>query len=93
MCVTPVIGYSLFDFKAADAICREMNYTHATYWTTRNYVQGFDMSKVKYRYYPSLGISKCDRAEWKSCSYSKYSCQGNDYALRINCTGTYTKLT
>ena len=73
-----------FNFKAADAICREMNYTRATYWTS--FSKLFD---IRRQYYPNLSIKKCDRAEWKSCSYSEYSCRDTSYALHLNCTGNF----
>ena len=81
---TVCIDNSHFKFKVADAICREMNYTRATYWTTSS-SEGF---RIKSQYYSDLRPLYCDKEEWKSCSFSENSCGGySSYALHINCTG------
>ena len=70
------------DFKAADAICRQMNYTRAAYYTT-NSNEGFDITP---HYNSNLRITKCDRAEWKSCRYTEIPSFHTSHFF-INCTG------
>ena len=70
-----------FNYRAVDAICREMNYTHATYWT-RSSSEDFD---IRYQYISSLFILYCDKAEWKSCSYTENPSHDH-YNLHVNCT-------
>ena len=55
-----------FSFKAADAICKEMNFSKgAERWTTR---ESFD---IQYGKNISLGYVECNSAEWGSCAYSE----------------------
>ena len=74
-------GY--FSFKAADAICKEMNFTRAKRWTTK---ESFD---IQSDYEINLRSGSCGRAEWRSCRFSekpKYCEHSEDVFL--SCTGS-----
>ena len=57
-----------FSFKAADAICREMNFTQALEWTVQD---NFDAQS---NYSINMNSVRCSSdVEWKRCSYSEYT--------------------
>lgn len=49
---------------AADTICREMNFTHATRWT---HDQSFDIETIETNYNKNLDSVHCTNAKWESC--------------------------
>ena len=72
-----------FSYKAADAICKEMNFTRAERWT----------SKISYdiysKYRASLGYVWCKSANWDSCSYPDSASCGQTKYVFLECTSTY----
>ena len=77
-------GY--FSYTAADAICKEMNFTRAKRWTTQ---ESFD---IQNRYRINLCYVWCKSAEWESCSYSSYYYSRNCVHSKdvfLSCTSKY----
>ena len=73
--------------KAADAICKEMNFKGADRWTTK---ESFD---IQYGRNISLGYLECNSEEWGSCTYSEdtQNCyHSQDLFLSCNHTGIKT---
>ena len=56
-----------FSYNAADAICKEMNFTRAERWTTK---ESFD---IQSNYDVIINNVRCDSEEWESCRFSEYS--------------------
>ena len=56
-----------FTYKAADAICKEMNFKRAERWTTK---KSFD---IQSNYDVIINNVRCDSEEWESCRFSEYS--------------------
>ena len=54
---------SYFDDAAADAICKNMNYTRAIRWTNSHP----DFISIKYRYNVRLAV-RCSDSDWESCT-------------------------
>ena len=78
-----VCGYQgYFYIKAADAICRQLNFTRAERWTTK---ESFD---IQSKFYIRLGSVGCNSAEWKSCRYTEKPtyCKHSD-DMFLSCTG------
>ena len=71
-------GY-YFDFKAADAICRQMNFTHAVIWTTE---ENFDI-RSNYKVY--LRDVMCESEKWESCIFYETGTRGQ--VVYLSCTG------
>ena len=74
-----------FNFNAADAICREMNFKYAKQWTTE---ESFDIQK---NFEITLTNARCSSMGWEYCSYSeffgKYCKHSEDVFL--SCTGSF----
>ena len=70
-----------FDTTAAHAICRQMNYTGATRWTTD---ESFD---IQSDYDINLDDVDCSSAEWESCSFSENRNCGHSEDVFLSCTG------
>ena len=64
-----------FDYTAADAICKEMNYGRALRWTL-----GEDFGNLPDTYDIRLTDVKCYTDEWDSCSYlsNVHNCDHNE---------------
>ena len=80
----------LSDFKAADAICRYMNYTRASRWTNTK-----DSDFVLWKNYDTrMNNVECSGTEWESCSYSEVSSCWDGYGRRVylSCSGTIMAL-
>ena len=77
-----------FSFFAADAICRQLNFTRAERWTTK---ESFD---IQSNYDINLGNARCfGNLEWEKCHYSENSlgCEHNTDVF-LSCTGkTYVR--
>ena len=58
-------NHGFLAYTAANAICKEMNFTRAERWTTN---ESFD---IQYGKNISLGYVECNSAEWGSCTYSE----------------------
>ena len=76
-----------FDYITADAICKEMNYTRAKRWTTK---ESFD---IQSNYTLKLSNAKCKSEEWiidwRKCTISgpKESCNWHKNDVFLSCTG------
>ena len=69
-----------FDNTAADAICKYMNYTLASSWTSDESfgIQGtFDIN---------LDDVECSRSEWKSCTFAEEHDCDHDEDVFLSCT-------
>ena len=53
-----------FESNAADAICREMNFTQALSWTIDNSFE------IQQNYDIKLDDVKCSTANWENCTFS-----------------------
>ena len=84
---TVCVYYDHFTFKSADAICREMNFTRAERWTTK---ESFD---VQSNYEITVENVYCVRAEWESCGFTEtyvtesYGWCKHSKDLFLSCTG------
>ena len=73
-----------FSKSAADAICKEMGYVSARYWTT-----GKDW-EIQEDYEITLDDLQCSSNNWSSCSYStSHNCE-HDGDIFLACTGQYS---
>ena len=69
-----------FDNTAADAICKYMNYTSASSWTS-------DQSyAIQYRFPINLDDVECSRAEWESCTFAEEHDCDHDEDVFLSCT-------
>ena len=72
-----------FNFKAADAICKRMNFTRAEMWTRKSIheIHGIE-DKV-------LGKMGCSYSlDWDRCNYyEEHDCRDNDYVF-LSCSGS-----
>ena len=79
-------NYDSYVLRAADAICKEMNFTHAERWTTK---ESFD---IQSKYNISLNSVTCtDSLDWKrNCSSSSKKSTYCDHSkdVFISCAGT-----
>ena len=76
-----------FSYKAADAICRQLNFTRAERWTTK---ESFD---IQSNYGIHLSNIECNSLVWKSCTYTeKTNNCGHGEDIFLSCTGTYRVL-
>ena len=77
-----VLHYYHFDYRAADVICKHMNFTHAATWTTEENFQ------IQSNYDVNLDGVLCEKAEWDSCRfYEEYSSSTWSRAVYLSCTG------
>ena len=77
--------------KAANAICREMNYEFAFRWTdTDNSLMEWDFTALGY--YPELTDVACATSDWKNCTYRRpdkvhdYCASMSNYMM-LSCAG------
>ena len=86
---TVCVYHDHFTFKAADAICKELNFTRAERWTTK---ESFD---IQNNYEITADSLYCIRAEWESCSLSEryvtesYGWCKHSKDLFLSCTGKH----
>ena len=74
-----------FDNDAADAICREMNFTQALSWTID------DSFEIQQNYDIKLDNVNCSTADWENCTFSKYSDCFHSEDVFMSCTSkSYT---
>ena len=79
-----------FTGNVADAICKEMNFTRAERWTTK---ERFDIQS-NYDYVHLWNV-ECSRADWSNCTYLEYTgstryhrnCLRSQYDVFLSCTG------
>ena len=88
-----VCDHAQFNFTAADAICRQMNYTYAARFTSNeHYFNNQDDYEI------ALGNIVCSSNEWEGCTFSEkpdcdhlsdifLSCSGNFIAFSVHCGG------
>ena len=77
--------YDSFTYGLANTICREMNFTQASRWTTK---ESFDIQS-NYDIHISLYTWSCGNA-WVNCTYSEYTsnCEHSQDVF-LSCTGKY----
>ena len=69
-----------FNYDAADAICREMNFKFATNWTTE---ESFE-NQISYEI--TVGKVDCSSEEWGSCRFSEEHECGHNRDVFLSCT-------
>ena len=84
-------GYYI-NYNLADVICRQMNFTQASRWTTK---ESYDIQSNYDTYVLVHDYVECISGEWENCTYSQYtyncdhsqdvflSCTGNIYITPI----------
>ena len=70
-----------FDDTAADAICRQLNFTRAESWTIE---LKFDVQRD---YDIKMDDIDCRSVDWIDCSFSKRSDCGHNEDVFLKCTG------
>ena len=76
-----------FDNNAADAICTEMEYGGARYWSSGKYWE------IQENYQIKLDDVQCSSGDWSSCTYSTNSLNcGHSEDIFLVCTGQYSVL-
>ena len=69
-----------FDYIAADAICKYMNYTSASRWTSD---ESYDIQET----FPiNLDDVECSRAEWETCTFAEENNCDHDEDVFLSCT-------
>ena len=69
-----------FDNIAADAICKYMNYTYASRWTSD---ESYDIQET----FPiNLDDVECSRAEWETCTFAEEHNCDHDEDVFLSCT-------
>ena len=62
-----------FYYNAADAICKQMNFTHALEWNSET------SFAIQSNYDIKLDEVECGSDEWKNCSYSeRHDCEHSE---------------
>ena len=75
-------GKYTFNYKMADTICREMNFTRAETWTRKS---SSDIQGIKDKILAK--IQSCDGVDRESCYYNEdHDCGDNKYVF-LSCTG------
>ena len=72
-----------FNYTAADAICRRMNFTRAKTWKAGN---RYDIQR---NYYVQIYFVRCSTVEWEKCTYdagSRDHCAEHNYDVFLNCS-------
>ena len=77
-----------FNFNAADAICREMNFMYAREWTSG------ESFEIQDNYEITLNNARCSNMGWEYCSYSEFYGRycGHNEDVFLSCTGNFNKL-
>ena len=76
-----------FDDIAADAICREMNFTRATSWISNELSFSFqDNYDIK------MDDVVCTSVEWEDCSFNSVSNCGHYEDVFLNCSSKISYL-
>ena len=62
-----------FNYTAADAICRQMNYKHAIRWTSS------ESYEIQTNYDIVMDEFQCADAEWETCSWNhRHNCHHSE---------------
>ena len=69
-----------FNYNAADAICREMNFKFAINWTTE------ESFEIQNNYEIILGKVNCSGEKWDSCRFSEEHECGHSKDVFLSCT-------
>ena len=69
-----------FNDTAADAICKEMNYTSALNWTTDK-----DFGYLQRNYGITLDDVRCSSAEWENCTFTERDDCEHDEDIFLSC--------
>ena len=79
-----VCGY--LNYYVANAICKEMNFTGAERWTTK---ESFD---IQSNYDTHISLSGgCSSADWVNCTYSDYTSNcDHSHDIFLSCTGIFS---
>ena len=69
-----------FNYRAADAICKEMGFAYAKSWTND------ESFSVQSGYDINLDDVVCPNVEWESCEYSEYNNCGHSEDVFLSCS-------
>ena len=82
-------GDSYFNFKVADAICREMNFTRAARWIRKS---SSDIQGIEDKILGKVNMYSCFESgnlDWKRCkNLRNHDCGDSKYVF-LSCTGIF----
>ena len=73
------------NYYLADVVCRQMNFTRAERWTTK---ESYDIQSNYETYVVVHDSVECITGEWENCTYSDYTSNcDHSQDLFLSCTG------